>query len=64
MAGPLGSGSAVVQKGAAIFPGEYRGERRAALEQAERMQEKYNYGEIVSRSKGDYSGERLLNKGV
>ena len=36
----------------------------AALEQAERMREKYNYGEIVSREKPAYAEKRfcLINE--
>jgi hypothetical protein len=47
--GPLGSGSADKKP---LIPGEYRGGLFAALDQ---VPQKYNYGEIVSRFKTNYS---------
>jgi hypothetical protein len=49
------SGFAGVQKGAAVFFLASIGVSvLAALEQVERMREKYSYGEIVSRKKPPY----------
>ena len=49
------SGCAGVQKGAAFFLASIGVSVVAALEQAERMREKYIYGEIVSREKRAYA---------
>ena len=65
MAGPLESGTADVLKKEppSSFLASIGVSVVAALEQAERMWEKYNYGEIVSRKKPAYANNEFVPHG-